>query len=171
MSGDSTTARSFAQFVEEKRTTLVRYIRSKIEADAEDIFQDVVAAVWGKGDDLEAIDDIGAYVTRAINNRIIDGYRKRAREEMRKALIQTGDLEDAKNVDAYDALERSEIGKRINLALMSLSEKERAVWTAIEIEGRSFKDLSREWNESANTLLSRKHRANKKLRQLLADLK
>ncbi len=49
----------------------------------------------------------------------------------------------------------------------SFLQEQRDVFVAHELEGRSFKELAAETGLSLNTLLSRKHRAVRHLRQRL----
>jgi RNA polymerase sigma factor (sigma-70 family) len=52
-------------------------------------------------------------------------------------------------------------------AIEDLPEAQREVLVATELEGRSFKELADEWNIPIGTLLARKHRAIRALRETL----
>jgi RNA polymerase sigma factor (sigma-70 family) len=69
------------------------------------------------------------------------------------------------------SLQQAELRRRLFLAIDELSPPERAVWIATEIEGQSFRELADDWDEPIGTLLSRKSRANEKLRRMLSDYK
>ena len=64
---------------------------------------------------------------------------------------------------------RLELREKLLWAVGRLSPLERALWIATTIEGRGFGELAREWDEPIGTLLSRKSRANARLRELLKD--
>jgi len=57
--------------------------------------------------------------------------------------------------------------EELDAALDELSEDQREVFIAHEIEGRSFKDLAAETGLTVNTLLARKHYAVLHLRRRL----
>lgn len=59
--------------------------------------------------------------------------------------------------------------RRFGVALDVLDPKQRAVFLATELDGKSFKELSALWDEPIGTLLSRKSRAVKALKKMLND--
>jgi RNA polymerase sigma factor (sigma-70 family) len=65
---------------------------------------------------------------------------------------------------------RNEMLEELELALAELPEEQRSVFMAHEIQGRSFKELSRETGVSINTLLSRKRYAVLHLRERLQSI-
>ena len=69
--------------------------------------------------------------------------------------------------DSYTELQKKELRSRVLKAVEDLNPQLKAVFISTEFEGRSFRDLSVEWNVSINTLLSRKHRAIKKIKSAL----
>jgi RNA polymerase sigma factor (sigma-70 family) len=168
-----------AEVLETARTGFLNYIRSKIPfsdtMDAEDVLHDVVAGVLGR--DLGEIEDASAYLFSAIRNRVIDSYRKRGKKEISLQDVidpESGHaLEDRVPDSRYDVqseAERAELRAEIWEAVECLPPPQKAVWIATEIEGRSFTELSEEWEEPVNTLLSRKHRAVGTLRRSLEHL-
>jgi RNA polymerase sigma factor (sigma-70 family) len=54
-------------------------------------------------------------------------------------------------------------------AIEDLPEAQREVLVATELEGRSFRELAEEWEVPIGTLLARKHRAIRALRETLAE--
>jgi DNA-directed RNA polymerase specialized sigma24 family protein len=71
--------------------------------------------------------------------------------------------------DPEQAYHQIQLREQLRVAIGRLSAKERSVWVAIEIEGRSFRELADAWGEPIGTLLSRKSRATARLRELLSD--
>lgn len=67
--------------------------------------------------------------------------------------------------------ERRELKRRLKAAVDALEPKQRAVFAATELSGKSFRQLSEERGEPVGTLLSRKCRAVKALRAALEDWK
>jgi RNA polymerase sigma factor (sigma-70 family) len=60
--------------------------------------------------------------------------------------------------------------EELDEALDELSEEQRDVFIAHELDGRSFKDIAAETGVSVNTLLSRKHYAVLHLRRRLQSI-
>ena len=83
-------------------------------------------------------------------------------------------LRDILTKGGYDVAgeaERREFRRELVEALDSLPPRQRAVFVATELGGQTFKDLSIQWNEPIGTLLSRKCRAVKALRETLQNYK
>jgi RNA polymerase sigma factor (sigma-70 family) len=163
-----------------ERARLLRAVRRRLfdvsTTDAEDLVSDVFYSVLRRGDFVAQVENLTAYVYRALANRIAE-YRRTPRRE--QSLEQAGDRGDdplrraLEPVSAAqtpeEALASKQLRERIRQALDRLSPAEREVWIATEIEGRPFKDLARQWNVRLGTLLSRKSRASKSLRSSLSD--
>ncbi len=157
---------------------LTGYVKRKLtnisHMDAEDIVADVVYNIYNKVNLDEYIESILAYAYRSIRNRIVDYLRRSRGDESLERLDASGmtlaDLIPDPMADIQNELERDEIKKRLQSALMELRPKQREIWVATEIEGRTFQELSVQWREPIGTLLSRKSRAVKALRSKLTDV-
>ena len=64
---------------------------------------------------------------------------------------------------------KSRRAENLAAAWLARSPDHRAVLIATELKGKSFRELSEEWDEPMGTLLSRKSRAVKTLRKLLEE--
>jgi len=169
-----------AGFFEAERSRLVGYVRrlfgEDADRDSEDIVQDVMLNIFSRSDELEAIENISAYVYRAVRNRVIDALR--ARKPTVSMHGTAGDdrvpaLEDVladNRYNAFDEAHRSEIRRRITEAIDDLSEDQQAVIIETEFIGKSFQELSEEWDVPMGTLLARKSRGIAKIRETLGDL-
>ena len=160
-----TQKKRIAGFIEAEWVRLVGFVRSWIadaaERDAEDVVQDVLANLFEKADVTTPIVDLSAYLYRSLRNRVIDLYRKPKRAEE-----LSGELSDLR-YEASGELDREEAREELFAAIDELPEAQRAVLVATELEGRSFKELAEEWRIPIGTLLSRKHRAIRALRETL----
>lgn len=139
---------------------LLGFARSRLPAtirdqDAEDVLSDVVLKLLERADILADVENITAYLFTAIGNRIADLFRRRREEEIPESLPEAA------------APASQEDRTQLTEALALLSTAERAVWLAVEMDGRSFSELAELWNEPIGTLLSRKSRATKALRKHL----
>jgi RNA polymerase sigma factor (sigma-70 family) len=151
-----------AEFLRRERQALVGYVRRRIDDaadhEAEDIVQDVALHLFDRADPTIPIQNLAAYVYRALRNRIIDFYRRRR---------ETVALEEARIASGQDpasGIEKDEAIEEVFEAMEGLSAEERAVVLATEMEGRTFKELAGEWGVPIGTLLARKSRALEKIR-------
>jgi RNA polymerase sigma factor (sigma-70 family) len=160
-----TQRKRFADFVATEWHRLVGYARAWIadaaDRDAEDVVQDVLASVFESDALSRPIADLSAYLYRALRNRAIDLYRRPRRAAELPAEI----ADDRRDVGA--ALEREEDLEAMFEAIDELPEAQREVLVATELQGRSFKELSAEWGVPIGTLLARKHRAIRAVREAL----
>ncbi len=162
-------------FVREKER-FVRFVRRQIlhlsQADAEDIVQEVAYSLLRQANVANEVENLTAYIFRSLANRVTD-FRRRRRE-----LPLFDEEETSENIgfDPADPrpgpdqnFQQRELREQLITAIGSLNPRERAVWVATEIDGRSFRELAEAWNEPVGTLLSRKSRANQALRKRLSN--
>lgn len=167
-------------FFKKEKNRLLGFIRKKLSdagsMDAEDVLQDVVLRLLEKEDEGVGLENIGGYVYQSVKNRIVDIYRSRS---SRRQVSLDQDKSDGSwslaeimadtRYDTHTETERREIDRRIQMALLELPAPYREIWEATEIEGISFAELSELWNEPMGTLLNRKYRAVRMLREELDD--
>lgn len=157
---------------------LTHYVQSKIksvnEMDAEDIVDEVLVNLLTFVGLNGQINNLPAYVTRSLQHKITDYYRTSGKTESIHTPIGNEDgltlldqLASAVNIEV--ATEQKEFMEHLLKALETLTPKQRDLFIATEIEGKSFKELSELWQEPIGTLLSRKSRTIKYLRETLAD--
>lgn len=166
-----------AEFLAAELGRLTRFVRRRMEGvgpvEAEDVVQDVALRLYALPDVARPVENLAAYVFSSLQNRIADLWRRKRRRgefaagagelERLAAPAETG----AANGDPAAAAERSERLQLLATAMEALPAEERAVVTATEIEGRTFRELADEWDTPIGTLLARKHRAVSKLRVLV----
>ena len=169
--------RSLTEIIEQERTKFVAFVRRKAmdlsQMDAEDLVADVLYHLWNRADVTAPVEHLLAYLYTAFINRIIDYRRRRrpilsldAREEQEGLL---GDILPDPSADIEMLMARQDLRERLYQAISQLPPRQRAVWVATEVAGRTFAELSREWDEPIGTLLARKHRATKTLQSLLIE--
>ncbi|MGA2477619.1 MAG: RNA polymerase sigma factor [Spirochaetia bacterium] len=160
-----TQKKRIAGFIAAEWTRLVGYVRAWIadsaDRDAEDVVQDVIENFFEKADVTAPIADLSAYLYRSLRNKVIDLYRRPKRTaEMPEEL---SDL----RYEASEDFDREEARAELFAAIDGLPPAQREVLVATELEGRSFKELAEEWKTPIGTLLARKHRAVRALRETL----
>jgi RNA polymerase sigma factor (sigma-70 family) len=165
-----------AEVFAREKTRFLRFVQERLfdpdETEAEDIVSDVVFNLLRRADVIGEIENLSAYIYRSLANRIVD----RRRGHVPTVPIDGMGEDESAPVEISDEkpgpekrLEQRELRDRLFAAISRLTPKERAVWLATEVDGRSFRDLAEEWGEPIGTLLSRKSRAAATLRQLLSD--
>jgi len=153
------------EFLRQEREALVGYVRRRIDDaadhEAEDIVQDVVVHLFDSADPSVPIQNLAAYIYRALRNRIVDYFRRR-----RETVALQEEVSDSGQNPALE-IEKEEILEDVFAAMEELSAEEKAVILATEMEGRTFKELAEEWGIPLGTLLARKSRALEKIRKQL----
>jgi RNA polymerase sigma factor (sigma-70 family) len=154
-----------AEFLRREREALVGYVSRRIDVaadhEAEDIVQDVVVHLFDRADPSIPIQNLAAYIYRALRNRIVDYFRRR-----RETVALQEAISDSGQNLALE-IEREEMLDDVFAAMEELSAEEKAVILATEMEGRTFKELAEEWGIPLGTLLARKSRALEKIRKQL----
>ena len=177
---------------------LLGFIRQRvgIEADAEDILQDVWYQLTTTVD-TEPIEQISGWLFAVARNKIIDRYRKK-RPESLDMLLQSGGggaggsgggargagtgsnsgeegfdlagilLDKSSNPETANL--RTLFWKALQEALEELPEEQRIVFEWHELTGLSFKEIADLTGENINTLISRKRYAVIHLRERLLTL-
>jgi RNA polymerase sigma factor (sigma-70 family) len=137
--------------------------------EAEDLVQDVFAALFERADPLAEVENLSAYVWRSLRNRVIDALRKRrAYVSLDQPLgeeegLVLADILASEEPDALEELLEAEELSALAEGLETLDARERELIRQTEFEGRTFRELSEEWRVPIGTLLSRKSRAIRKL--------
>ncbi|MGE5515295.1 MAG: RNA polymerase sigma factor [Bacteroidota bacterium] len=168
MAGDLDLARTrLVEAVSRDRSDLTRFARSRLGrledsgAEAEDVVADVVLRLFERADVLAQVENLTAYLFRAVGNALVDRFRRRRPQGEMPERVDPGPTPE-------EALAQAQLRHRLDAALQRLSPAERSVWVAVEIDGIPFRRLAEDWGEPIGTLLSRKARAAKSLRKLLA---
>lgn len=157
---------------------LRNFIRKRVAepGDAEDILQDVFYELVEAHRMMKPIEQVTAWLFRVARNRIIDLFRKRRFEGLRTDTVGLSedeepvlltDLLPSRDAGPEAAYARTVLLEELDDALEELSEEQREVFIAHEIEGYSFKEIAAQTGISVNTLLLRKHYAVLHLRQRL----
>ena len=161
-----TQKKRIASLIATEWTRLVGYVRAWIsdtaERDAEDVVQDVIERLFERADVTEPVADLTAYLYRSLRNKVIDLYRK-----PKRAAELPEELSDIR-FEASAEMDREEARETLFEAIDELPPAQREVLVATELEGRSFKELAEEWETPIGTLLARKHRAIRALKETLS---
>lgn len=161
---------------EREKDRFIGFVRRQMDGlvglDPEDIVADVATQLLARADLVNEVESLSAYVYRSLRNRLMDHVRRpqaafALREDGEEGAPNQAVQPVANDPDPEEAYRLAQIREHLREAIGLLGAPERAVWIATEIEGRSFRDLAEDWQEPIGTLLSRKSRANAKLRRML----
>jgi RNA polymerase sigma factor (sigma-70 family) len=160
---------------------LRRFVRRRVAdaAEAEDILQDVFAALIEAWPAPQPIEQVGAWLFRVARNRITDFFRRKRPQSLEDLAALRFEVEEGPGFE--DLLPSPEAGPEaayalgvlldeLDAALGELPPEQRFVFIAHEIEGRSFNDLAAQSGVALNTLLSRKRYAVLHLRERLQEI-
>ncbi len=147
------------------------HIRDAADRDGEDIVQEVMLRLFETPDLALHIENLAAYVYRALRNRVIDVLRARRRERSLEEPALPGEgltlretLEDAR-IDVAHDLEREDLRRALFDAIEGLPDEQREALVLTEFEGWSFRELSEATGTPIGTLLARKSRGLEKIRK------
>jgi RNA polymerase sigma factor (sigma-70 family) len=167
-----------AEFFKTERVKLVRYVRRMIDdaadQDGEDIVQDVMLNLFNMADVTLPVENLAAYIYRALRNRVVDMLKKRRLEEVsldadRGGLLLKEVLYDNR-YDTASESERNYLKDELYRTIDTLNVEDKAIIILTEFEGRTYKEISNEWDVPIGTLLSRKSRAMDKIKDKLIHL-
>jgi len=162
--------------VKRNYASLRAFIRKRVadQSDAEDILQEVFYELVEAYRMMQPIEQVTAWLFRVARNRIIDLFRRRAREGRAGTKVN----DEGEELSLEELLPSSEAGPdaayartvlldALDEALDELPAEQRDVFVAHELMGYSFKEIAEQTGISVNTLLSRKHYAVLHLRERL----
>lgn len=169
---------SVTQTVRDYGRRLFRFIRGRVDsdADAEDILQDV----WYQFSllpEIEAIEQVGAWLFRVARNKITDRFRKKQPESLEDYTLEDeeGDLifkeillADPKTPETEHL--RQVFWDTLFAALDELPQAQRDVFVWNELEDQTLQQIADRTGENIKTLISRKRYAVQHLRLRLQSL-
>lgn len=133
---------------------------------AEDAAQEAFLQAWLRLSDFRPGSSLRNWLYRIAVNAALDSLRRERREP--------GDLEDAPVADPAAGPERvllqRERAQRVQRAILSLTEANRAVLVLREYGGLSYREIAAALGIPLGTVMSRLNYARSSLRALLADL-
>ena len=169
-----------SEVVKREQSRLRNFIRRRVPdpRDAEDILQDVFYKLVEANRLLMPIEHVTGWLFRVARNRITDLFRKKkppsfsdtAVADEDDELLYLDDLLPSPDAGPEALYARNVLLDELESAVEELSEEQREVFVAHELEGRSFKEMAAETGVSVNTLLSRKRYAVLHLRERLRSI-
>lgn len=164
--------------VKEYGNALFGFIRGRVptDADAEDVLQDVWVQLSSQPE-VEAIEQVGAWLFRVARNKITDRYRKKRTESLEdrgflddEGVLVFRDVLLATGTDPDTAMLRDIFWEEMNATLNEMPAKQRQVFVQNELEDKTLQSIADEQGENLKTIISRKRYAVLKLRERLETL-
>ncbi len=164
MTSKTENSKKLRAFFNKEYNTLKIYVGSKIKnnvnREAEDIIQEVALKLFSRADRYSPINNVAGFVYHSIKNKIIDVRRANKQtynsEDKNEAkLNELAELLHYTSDNSYSELIKDELKKTI----LSLKPDYRDIIIAIDFEGYTYKEISKETGISQGTLMSRRHRA------------
>jgi len=164
---------ALAEFFHCNYNRLVSYVKGMIDDSArrsgEDIVQDVMLSILESQDIVAPIADLSAYIFRSLRNRIIDHYRSPEKETVSLDMenedsLNLFDILPDRKYNPEDSYHRRDRHRLIFKLIRELPAAQIEVIVETEFNGRTFKELSLLWNVPVGTLLARKHRGIRTIR-------
>ena len=165
-----------SESVKRNYASLRAFIRKRVadQADAEDVLQEVFYELVEAYRMMQPIEQVTAWLFRVARNRIIDLFRRRARQGTAETRVNDEgeelsleELLPSPDAGPDAAYARNVMLEAVDEALDELPGEQRDVFVAHELMGYSFKEIAEQTGVSVNTLLSRKHYAVLHLRERL----
>lgn len=158
---------------------LMSFVRPKVKntEDAEDILQEVWYQ-FSNVTNLGEIVNVGSWLYKVSQNKIIDRYRKKTTENLEDFTYEDDDgslvIRDILLADESSSPElkifQDEVWKELFKALDDMPEKQRYVFVENELNARTLSEIATELDENLKTIISRKQYAVKFLRTRLQKL-
>ena len=173
-------SRQIQEIIADQRLRLRNFIRRwvSVEADVEDLLQDVFLRAIEAYRLPAPVEQWGAWMFRVARNLIVDSFRRRrvrgtesigTENDEGEARRPEDDL-PSREAGPAEAYARSVVQAELLEALEELPAEQREAFMAHEFEGLSFKEISAQTGVRVNTLVSRKHYAVLHLRRRLRDI-
>jgi RNA polymerase sigma factor (sigma-70 family) len=167
-----------AEALERDEPRLRSFIRKRVLdiEDAEDVFQDVFYELIAAYRMMKPAEQVTAWLYRVARNRITDLFRRKKAVSLNEPLSDEDGAETLEDLlPSPDAGPEALYARNVMIdaleeALEELPEKQREVFVAHELMGKSFKELAEETGTSVNTLLSQKRYAVLHLRKRLQEM-
>ena len=147
------------------------------EEEAIDLAQEAWVKAWQRLKQFQGASSFATWMTRIVINLCLDQLRRQKRtraESIEQLDEELGGVERQMPVVASnptEGLERAELRKRIDKAMVQLSYEHRTVLILHEFEEMEYKQIAKVMNCSIGTVMSRLFYARRRLASLLQSLK
>jgi len=132
---------------------------------AEDIIQEVFLKLWDNRQSLGEVELFRAYIFRAAQYRIINVFKRKAKETLILSELQQSPPEAAPGAEEHLALDETQ--QRLREAIDKLSPQQKLIYTLSRDQGLQHEEIARRLHISRSTVNNHMIRALQVLRQHL----
>ncbi len=136
------------------------------EDQAADVAQQTLIRAYQKLNQLEKPETFSAWIYRIAKNLCIDQKRKNGRDRLASYDELKSAESTADNTQPERVVEKSELGRLVEKALLAIPAEQRAVIILKEFEGLKFREIAEVMQEPENTVKSRMYYGLKALRKV-----
>ncbi len=164
-------AESFYKIILPMKDKLFRLAFSIVRerTEAEDVLQDVLLRLWSKRDEWSEIENLEAYCYRSVKNSSLDRLASKAVRKTEAIDPDKEELYFTEIISPHHHMVQKEQHQIINKCIDELNENQRLVFRLREIEGLSYKDISKSLGISEDLVRISLFRARKKMKDLLSE--
>jgi RNA polymerase sigma-70 factor (ECF subfamily) len=164
IAGGSETA--FAELFYTYKDKLYSFLLPMTGADAaEDLVQEVFLKIWTKKEDLNSVDNAGAYIFRMAKNKAIDALKRSLHYET--ILKEEARIEDRNSIDTSEVLKIKNLKQQIHYAVESLPPQQKKVYLLSREEGLKLEEIASQMGISLATVKNHLVQAMRNLRDKL----
>ncbi|CAH6838665.1 RNA polymerase sigma factor SigZ [Vibrio chagasii] len=165
MNSANSTSLDLEQVWAEYQQTLKAFLHSKVSnsADVDDLLQEILIKTFQNLHKVQDASSVKSWLFQLANNTIIDFYRKHARQQ-RDSKIDADDLWFA-DLDHNEEFKQN-LSLCIEPFIQALPEQCAALLLAVDIKGKSQKEIAEAQNISYSTVKSRVQKSRGDLKNL-----
>ncbi|WP_103071632.1 RNA polymerase sigma factor [Aquimarina sediminis] len=162
MNSESENSKKLKDFFGKEYQSLKMYVNTKVRdtasRNAEDIIQDVALKLFAGADRYAPINNVAGFVYRSIKNKIIDVMRTTKQTESLEMSSEYLGLAEMLH-QASDCNTSEKMIPVLKNCIQQLKPWYRDIIVAVDFEGYTYKEISKETGIPEGTLMSRRHRA------------
>ena len=164
--------KAFEELISRSTKYLFSWIvkKTRSELDAEELLQVTYIKCWKNIKKFKGNSNFKTWACSISRNLFIDQYRKRQKNK-EFSLEEYPDAHTYQRVEFGDGLkkvENEDLQNSLEMVLDKLPEKHREVLVSSAVEELSYKEMSKKFNCSIGTVMSRLYYARKKARRLIS---
>ncbi len=163
------TSLEFKQIVLPLKNKLYRFAMSflKMQADAEDVVQDVMIKCWETIREPNKIENIEAFSMTMVRNKSLDKLKKKGRNYLQVA--EQFELASS-SASPFEKTVESETISRIQTLIKTLPENQRSVIVLRDVEGFSYEEISEILDMNLSQVKVNLHRGRKQVRTQMIEI-
>lgn len=164
-------ARLFERLLEPHMRRMYRFAfrLTRSQADAEDLFQDVLVKAFSRLDEMADLDDPATWLNRVLYNHFVDHRRRYSRRRLvsvSESQLPGGSVDSLADQSPQPA---DQIDcAALQTALAALSDEHRTVVLLHDAEGYKLQEIQEITGIPIGTVKSRLHRARARLKEILS---